>query len=71
MHDLHKITPKFLIEGCIEMSNGSLIYKPESVKSLGVHFDNHFEFKKRIDMIKRDSQDQSDETNGGTNMKSF
>ena len=51
MHDLHKITPKFLIEECIEMPDGSLIYEPESVKYLGVHFDNHFEFRKHIDIL--------------------
>ena len=51
MHDLHKITPKFLIEECIEMPDGSLINEPESVKYLGVHFDNHFEFKKHINIL--------------------
>ena len=51
MHDLHKITPNFLIEECIEMPDGSLIYEPESVKYLGAHFDNHFEFKTHIDIL--------------------
>ena len=51
MHDLHKIAPKFLIEEFIEMPDESLIYEPESVKYLGVHFDNRFEFKKHIDIL--------------------
>ena len=37
MPDLHKITPKFLIEECIEMPKESLIYQQEPFRYLGVH----------------------------------
>ena len=46
MHDLHKITPKFLIELCIEMPKGSLIHQQEPLKYLEVLFQDNLEFKK-------------------------
>ena len=40
LHELHKVCPKYIISEFIEIDDGSIIYKDNTVKYLGIHFDN-------------------------------
>ena len=51
LHDLHKITPQYILEESIEMPDGTTILEPDNVKYLGVWFDNSFKFTHHIDIL--------------------
>ena len=49
--ELHKVTPAYLLEEFVTMPDGSVITEPDCVKYLGIHFDNHMNFSKHIDIV--------------------
>ena len=51
MHELEKVTPQFLMAEGIEMPDGTIINEPDTVKYLGVLFDNKFKFSTHIDIL--------------------
>ena len=51
LHELSKVCPNIYLKESIIMPDGSYIPEPDSVKYLGVHFDNKFNFKRHIDII--------------------
>ncbi len=51
LQELHKVTPKFILDECIEMPDGTVVYEPNTVKYLGIHFNNRFMFNTHIDVL--------------------
>ena len=51
LHELHKVCPKFIISEYIEIEDGSVIYEDDTIKYLGIHFDNKLLFKKHTTII--------------------
>ena len=51
LHELQKVTPSFLLNESIEMPDGTIIEEPDSVKYLGLLFDNQFKFTMHINIL--------------------
>ena len=51
LHELQKVTPSFLLNESIEMPDGTTIEEPDSVKYLGLLFDNQFKFTMHINIL--------------------
>ena len=51
LHELEKVTPLFLMIEGIEMPDGTVINEPDTVKYLGVLFDNKFKFTTHISIL--------------------
>ena len=52
LHELQKVTPSFLLNESIEMPDGTTIEEPDSVKYLGLLFDNQFKFTMQFYPVK-------------------
>ena len=51
LHELQKVTPSFLLNESIEMPDGTTIEEPDTVKYLGLLFDNQFKFTMHINIL--------------------
>ena len=51
LQELYKVCPRYLLNDCISMPDGSIVTEPDTVKYLGVYFDNKLSFKKQIDVL--------------------
>ena len=51
MQELYKVTPQYLFDETIEMPDGTVVAEPNTVKYLGVLFDNQFKFSSHIDVL--------------------
>ena len=51
LQELENIAPSFLFSESIEMPDGTTIYEPDTVKYLGLLFDNKFKFTMHINIL--------------------